>query len=417
MISQANIHAGFNRFRDINFPFGDNLGTVRNKNMALITQRENKRWQARIRRDGWPTQSKTFRTRNDAEAWARASEREMDVGAFINRNDAERTTFKAAAERYTVEVLPSKRGRNQDAYVIRRVVETFGAYSLASINAAMLSAYRDDRLKAVSPQTVVHELGMVTRIFKAAAMDWGIQLPQGIPTALVRKPKVSNGRSRILQGNEEKLITDALAGCSSPWPALAVVLAIETAARQSELLALRWEDIDLKKRTARLRGKDGGVTKSGEDYRDIPLSSRAIAALNAIPRAIRGKVMPLTSNALQLSWERAKARGRKTHLHGLLCEHLAGHGLDEAAQAAQVRALVYKKKVPLPLAVQALADLEATDKTLVDLHFHDLRHVATTRLAAVLQMQELMKVVGHKSSRMTGKYYHPSAADLALKIG
>ena len=124
--------------------------------MARITQRDNGKWQAKIERVGWPGQSKTFRLKKDADAWATAVEREMDRGAFINRDDAERTTFEAAAGRYAAEVLPSKRGSAQDTMRLNRLVEKFGKYSLASISSAMLAAYLDERLKAVSPQTVVH---------------------------------------------------------------------------------------------------------------------------------------------------------------------------------------------------------------------------------------------------------------------
>ncbi len=53
---------------------------------------------------------------------------------------------------------------------------------------------------------------------------------------------------------------------------------------------------------------------------------------------------------------------------------------------------------------------------MVDLHFHDLRHEATTRLAEKLEMHELMKVTGHKTTRMLARYYHPRAADLAKKL-
>ena len=74
--------------------FGDNLGTVRfyflEHSMANFTQRDNGNWQAKIRRTGWPDQSKTFQTLEAAQQWARATEREMDIGAFINRNDAEK---------------------------------------------------------------------------------------------------------------------------------------------------------------------------------------------------------------------------------------------------------------------------------------------------------------------------------------
>jgi integrase len=55
---------------------------------------------------------------------------------------------------------------------------------------------------------------------------------------------------------------------------------------------------------------------------------------------------------------------------------------------------------------------------LPDVHFHDLRHTATTRLAEKLtNILELSAVTGHKDLRMLKRYYHPKASDLALKIG
>lgn len=89
--------------------------------MANFTRRESGKWQAKVRREGWPSQSKTFDTKAAAEAWARSVEREMDTDSFISRNDAERTTFLEAAERYRTDVLPSKRGKEQDGYVLKRV--------------------------------------------------------------------------------------------------------------------------------------------------------------------------------------------------------------------------------------------------------------------------------------------------------
>jgi hypothetical protein len=52
--------------------------------MATITKRGDLQWQAKIRRKGYPPQSKTFDTRADAEKWARAIEREMDRGRFVS---------------------------------------------------------------------------------------------------------------------------------------------------------------------------------------------------------------------------------------------------------------------------------------------------------------------------------------------
>ncbi len=384
--------------------------------MANFTRRESGKWQAKVRREGWPSQSKTFDTKAAAEAWARSVEREMDTDSFISRNDAERTTFLEAAERYRTDVLPSKRGKQQDGYVLKRVTEEFGSYSLAAITPAKLSAYRDERLKAVSPQTVLHELGMVSRIFKAAKLDWNIALPKGNPVEDVRKPSPNNDRTRRLESLEEDLLLNALKECASVWPHAAAVLAMETGARQGELLSLKWEEIDLEKRVARIRGRDGGKTKNGDEYRDAPLSRRAVALFNSLPKATRGKVLPLSQNALQLSWERAVTRARRTHVFGLLRALLEKDGVDEKDREREITALKFKKRAPSEVTINHLADIDEHDKVMVDLHFHDLRHEATTRLAEKLEMHELMKVTGHKTTRMLARYYHPRAADLAKKL-
>lgn len=386
--------------------------------MAHLTQRKNGKWQAKIRRQGWPDQSKVFQTKEAAQQWARALEREMDIGAFVNRNDAERTTFNAVAERYKTEVLPTKRGRLKYEYIVDRLVETFGPYSLASISATMISRYRDERLRAVGPQSIVHEIGMLQRIFKACAMDWGIVLPQGIPTALVRKPALPSGRTRRLEPGEWELLRSSLAECRSPVPLAAVEFALSTAGRQSEICSLDWRDVNLRECTARLRGIDGGVTKNGDAWREVPLSSTAVAVLQNMPRAIKGRVFNISQNALKISWERAVARARRAHLHARLVAELQSmHGLSPQKAHAEVLALVYHKREPLSVSVKLLAELVEVDKTLDDLHFHDLRHEATSRLADKLQMHELMKVTGHKSSALVARYYHPRASDLAKKLG
>ncbi|MGC9156555.1 MAG: site-specific integrase, partial [Ferrimicrobium sp.] len=57
-------------------------------------------WQAIIRKRGFPSQTKTFRTKRDAESWAKIIESEMVRGVFIQRNDAERTLLSDALSRY-----------------------------------------------------------------------------------------------------------------------------------------------------------------------------------------------------------------------------------------------------------------------------------------------------------------------------
>ncbi|WP_205230422.1 hypothetical protein [Azospira oryzae] len=77
--------------------------------MATIIKR-GENWQAKIRRDGFPAQSKTFRTKTEADAWARAQEAEMDRGAWRDRSKADSTTLYKLLERYAKDVAPTKRG-------------------------------------------------------------------------------------------------------------------------------------------------------------------------------------------------------------------------------------------------------------------------------------------------------------------
>jgi integrase len=138
-----------------------------------------------------------------------------------------------------------------------------------------------------------------------------------------------------------------------------VELAVETAMRRGELLGLRWEHIDLGNRVAHLP-----ITKNGEG-RYVPLSSRAVATLEGLPRSLSGYVFPIKPQTV------------------------------------------------------AAAFMKATDRAgLGDIRFHDLRHTATTALATKLpNVIELAAVTGHTSLSMLKRYYHPKAAELAKKLG
>ena len=49
-----------------------------------------------IRKSGWPTTIKTFRTKRDAEDRARRTEDEMVRGVYIDRAEANRMLLKTA---------------------------------------------------------------------------------------------------------------------------------------------------------------------------------------------------------------------------------------------------------------------------------------------------------------------------------
>lgn len=327
--------------------------------MATFRFRSN-RWQARVRRLGQPDETRSFLTHQEAERWARSVESEMDRGSYVSYTEAQKTTLGDLIQRYMAEVLPSMKGAHEDAIRLRAICRRpICKNSIASLTPAKVAEYRDLRLTEVAPGTVVRELAYLSSIINHGRREWGINANN--PVALVRKPTQPKGRERVLTSAERDRLLAELqpTGRRNVWMLSVVVLALETAMRRSELLALRWGDINLERRTATLH-----MTKNGES-RVVPLSTSAVQTLTTIPRSICGAVFPITACALAANFDKA----------------------------------VERAKLP-------------------DLHFHDLRHTAITLMATKLpNLIELAAVSGHKSLKMLQRYYHPDVGDLARKLG
>lgn len=325
--------------------------------MATIRQFRDK-WQAIVRRKGHPPQSKTFELKKDAEKWARQQERLMDAGEWVDRSEAKRTTLGELLDRYGNEVCPTKRGARIELIRINQFKEAdLAKYSAAAITTQMVAAWRDQRLKQVSSGTVLRELQLLGHVFTVAIREWGINL-QGNPVALVRKPQPGKARDRVLTDVERTSLLDEVGVCRNPWIKPVVIFALETAARRGEILALRWECVDLQRGTARLN-----ITKTDEP-RTVPLSPACLSMLKRLPRSVDGRAFPVTIEALKQAYERAVVR--------------AG---------------------------------------IKDLTFHDLRHDALTRLAKLgFSVLELRAISGHTTANMLQRYVSIDAGDLANRL-
>jgi integrase len=329
--------------------------------------------------------------------WARDIENKIDKGIFVSMAEAESTTLHEALERYENEISKEKKGYESEKYRIKSwKAHKLACRSLASLRGTDFAKYRDERLAAgLAPATVRLDLALISHLFTIAVKEWDIPLVN--PVKNIRLPKVDNARERRLEDGEEAALMSAI---DNPGPGTRtkeidrrniyikpmVIFAIETALRQSEMFStfnkkrqkvgLWWENIDLKKRVARVID-----TKNGDSYRDIPLSLTSVKVLEALPHSIDGRVFPTTASALKQSWNRAVKRAR----------------------------LEYEKKCKAERS-------KPSANFMHDLHFHDLRHEATTRLAEIFPMQRLMKITGHKDTRMLARYYHPRAEDMAKEM-
>ena len=341
--------------------------------MAALNKTPSGTWKATIRRVGWPTSVKTFRTKRDAEDWSRRTEDEMVRGVFIQRGPSEKMTVIAALERYEREVIPTKKESTQsrEGSRIRELNAYFGKYSLAAITPDLVAKFRDMRLaQGKSNNTVRLELALLGHLFTVSIKEWHIGLSFN-PVASIRKPSPGIGRSRRLSNEEEAKLVLAVNQHSNPMLGWIVRIAIETGMRQSEILGLRRPDIDLKRRVARL------TDTKNESARTVPLTK---SATDVLTQALNHPIRPLDTDLIFFG-EPGKNGKRRPY--------------------------------------QFLKTWQAIRKELgmADLHFHDLRHEAVSRLVeAGLSDQEVASISGHKSMQMLRRYTHLRAEDLVAKL-
>ena len=330
--------------------------------MATITKTKFNTYRVQIRRSGLPPIYQSFKTKEQALAWVRKTEYELDTGVHLSKEDTERITFCELATRYIHEVSPKKKGFKQEGYRLNKIIREFKDFRMHQIKSMHIAAYRDILLKqGYAPASVLNDLSLISQVFEMSIKEWGIPLPNN-PCRNIKKPRVTNQRSRTLTKEEEALLLHYANKSKAMLLSHLITLALETGMRLGELLSLTWNNVYIEKRFAYLPDTKNGTS------RYVPLSSKAIQAFGNIKRH------PDT-NRIFWTW---------TH--------------NRAVQNVWQRICIK-------------AGIE-------DLHFHDLRHTATTRLSEKLpNILELSSVTGHKDLRMLKRYYHPKAEELALKLG
>lgn len=319
--------------------------------MATI-RRSGNGWQALIRRKAHKgPKSKTFSSRKQAEIWANAQEAALEPRAA--ELPSAPLTLAEAIESFIAGPLQGHRSAANEVYPLRATANSWlGAVLLSELSTRHLSIWRDQRLSCVKANTVMRELRILRVLLDWARDEQGADL-QGNPARELKVKAGSDARVAFLSREQEKKLLKALEQRKNPDNAFLVRLALTTAMRRSELLALRWEDIDLEHCVAHLRRKGSAASGSPQSYRLVPLSAATVKLLMTRAKDY-GRVIKTTSCGARAAFERSKKEV----------------GLDK-------------------------------------LRFHDLRHVAISRLwMEGFSALEISAASGHRDLKMLMRYSH-----------
>lgn len=307
--------------------------------------------------------SSTFETRQEAVDWIVTRESEILGGAV-------RPSAHSVRDAITHYLAMRPRGRSDVIRLQALQRQAWTIEPVATLRPETIAAWRDERARTVTPATVRREMTALRAVLEVARAE--LRWISANPIRDVRRPPKPLARKRTISDAERDAMVVALGFDGSRVEtirhetAVAMLLALETAMRAGELLALRPADVDYDLRIATLH-----TSKTGEG-REVPLSTRAVALLRVMgnKRLINrrgdetGRVFHVSSSALDTTFRRART--------------VAG---------------------------------------LSGFTFHDTRASALTRLAKVLQPLELARMSGHSNLNELLTYYRESVSSIAARLG
>jgi integrase len=259
-------------------------------------------------------------------------------------------TFKDLANEYRKWSSP-QRSYKSKKYFIDQLVEKFGNIPLRQFNTRMLELYQTERIqKGNKPATINRHVATIKHMM-TKAVQWDMVEEYALKKVRqVKQLEERNRRLRYLSEEESKRVIEKC----DPHLKPIVVMALHTGMRKSEILTLRWENIDLAIKLILLTD-----TKNNEP-RQIPINKTLKAYLDKLPQRIDGGYVfydPRTDKPYQ-DIKKSFARALKN---------------------AGVK----------------------------DFHFHDLRHTFASHLVMKgVDIMTVKELLGHKTLAMTLRYAH-----------
>ncbi len=316
--------------------------------MATI-RRSGNGWQVLIRRKNYVgPRSKTFLSRDLAQSWADAVEESTKKVL----NDIPLTLGNAIND-YINGPLLLHRSAENEKYPLRVTAESWlGDIPLSDLQIRHFAVWRDERLLKVKPNTVMRELRILRVLIDWARDERGVEIKDN-PARNLRVRGTGDARAPFFTDQDEKILLYELSQMSNKNHLRLTKLALTTGFRRSELLSLTWRNIDLKKKLLYIYRKNCAAIDNSSGLRLVPLPEKARKILEEL-QVRDGKVIELSKGA-------------------------ARNGFDKARKKAGLETL----------------------------RFHDLRHIAISRMwSSGMNALEISACSGHRDIKMLMRYSH-----------
>lgn len=324
------------------------------------------------------------------------TETQREARARLRRiQDAIRDSAPIAADRLTVaqwlnewlekEARPRVRPRTFDGYrtiVVHHLAPYFAKVKLRDLEPRHVRDYlatkatQGSRKELLSAQTLHHHHAVLRRALQVAESYGYVQRNVA---KLASPPTIHRPEVAPLTPEQSTKFLAAIAGMRDEH---LYHVAMATGLRQSELLGLRWEDVDFEGATLSVRTtlqRYGGAyhldpPKTSRSARTLALPAPIAAALRAQRR--RQRVERVAAGP---TWQGGRWGLVFTTGHGT---PMSGSDLTKRFQAALSRAALPRVR------------------------FHDLRHgAATYLLAAGVDLRVVMEIMGHSTITTTANTY------------
>jgi integrase len=367
------------------------LGTSQEHSLALHTERTRKgplplasitrlssgSWRAQIRRKGRYVAS-SFRRKSDAESWALEMERRADQGRMLSKRSPK--ALKTLGDLIDIHIADmaevGKPLRRSKAFSLKLLKSRLGGTRVDALNQDILIEYGRGRAKeGAGPVTLSSDFSYLGTIILHAAAVHGVDIrkePVDLArVALTRLGLIGKSQERDRRPTEDeidRLIAHFEASPLVTMPMGRIVrFAVASAMRLDEICRIAWEDVNVRTRTVTIKDRKDPRRKDGNHQR-VPLIALtgydAWALLEEQRASLKssGRIFPYNSKSVGTAFRRA-------------CRTLK----------------------------------------IEDLHFHDLRHEATSRLfEAGLTIERVALVTGHRDWKMLRRYTHLKPESLTI---